>query len=100
MASLYLIEIYPDAPIMIEIFLIGLALALLGALIYTLFISSMQDDHEDQWRKIARGNPWERLNVQNGDEPPKKPRRKKRFKIIIALLIIAVLALIFLILAI
>ena len=88
-----MIEIYPDAIYMIEVFLIGLVVALLGAGGYVFFMFSMHADRNARRRDMAYKNPWERLDANHEDEPPKKPALSKGVLIWLIALLISILAL-------
>ena len=88
-----MIEIYPDAIYMIEVFLIGLVVALIGAGGFVFFISSMHADRNARCREMAYKNPWERLNLNNDNEPSRKPTLSKGVLIWLIALLISILAL-------
>ena len=97
---MHMIEIYPDVVHMIEVVLIGLVVALVGAGGYVFFVSSMWADRNAQWRKIARQNPWDSLQGQDESDGAQKPALTKWFWIWLIALLISVLALILFVLAI
>jgi len=88
-----MIEIYPDVIYMIEVFLIGLVVALIGAGGFVFFIFSMHADRNARRRDMLYKNPWEHLNVNNENQPSKKPTLSKGVLIWLVALIISILAL-------
>jgi hypothetical protein len=72
-----IIEIYPDIYTMLEILIIGFAIALIGAGGYVFFIHSMRKDRSEVIRKRMVSssetgyNPWVKLSVQDENESPK-----------------------------
>ena len=95
-----MIQIYPDVISMIEVFLIGLVVALIGAGGYVFFIFSMHADRNAQKRAIRYQNPWEILIPQEEDNDSKKPRISKGMLIWLIALIISSLMLFLFVLAI
>ena len=65
-----LIEIYPDYSLMLEILVIGIVIALIGAGGYVLFAYSMRDDRGDK-RSSRVYNPWESLSEHKETSKPK-----------------------------
>ena len=71
-----LIEIYPDYSLMLEILVIGIVIALIGAGGYVLFAYSMRDDRGDK-RSSRVYNPWESLSEQSVEKPSKSEEKDK-----------------------
>ena len=65
----------PGAIDMIEVLLIGIVLALLGAGVYVFFVFSMKDDRNDRLREKYLKNPWEAI------DPNSEPAPQKKFKL-------------------
>lgn len=97
---LRIIQIYPDFEMILEVVLIGLIIALIGAGGFVFFFYSMRDDRADRIRrKLAEQNPWGSLIGQDAVEAPQgRGPRKKKIILIPVMVILAVL--IFLLLAI
>lgn len=95
-----MIYIFPDVVAMIEVFLIGLVVALIGAGGYVFFIYSMHADRNARLRAKYYQNPWETLTPQEEDKDSKKPRLSKGMLIWLIALIISSLMLFLFILAI
>ncbi len=90
MAVLEVIWIFPDFYIMMDAFLVGILIALVGAIGYTFFASSIGDD-DDERRLGDYVTPWDALS---GEEQPQKKKLSKAAKIRIILLVAAALVLI------
>ncbi|MBE6542404.1 MAG: hypothetical protein E7672_08155 [Ruminococcaceae bacterium] len=101
MNELFLLtQIYPDFQIYLEVALIGLIIALIGAGGFVFFLSSMKDDRADRIRrKLTDQNPWGRMIGQEAVEAPKS-KGKRKSKIWMLPLMAIVLLLVFLLLAI
>ena len=89
-----MIEIYPGTLYMIEVFLIGLVVALIGAGGFVLFAYSMHADRNAGLRKIADHNPWDVIVPNEEDDTPKRPRLSKGVIIWLVSFIISVTALV------
>jgi len=101
---MFLLDTYFIIPIgfgiMLEAFLTGVLVALIGAAGYTFFVYSMKDDRAEkrlQRYYDANNYPWEKLSKQD-DDKKRRPRIQKSTLIGIILLLAAVIVLIFLIL--
>lgn len=90
MGVLEIIWIFPDFYIMMDAFLVGILIALVGAIGYTFFASSIGDDDEER-RLGDYVTPWDALS---GEEQPQKKKLSKAAKIRIILLVAAALVLI------
>ena len=88
-----MIEIYPGVIYMVEVFLIGLIVALIGAGGYVYFVYSMRDDRAARRREIIGKTPWEDLNVDNKEKQLKKPKFTKGVLIWLVALVLSVLTL-------
>lgn len=74
------IYIFPDYRTILEIVLIGLIVALVGAGGLVYFIFSMKDDRADnRRRKLVEQNPWSKLEGEDSVEAPKN-RKLGRIK--------------------
>lgn len=95
-----MIQIYPGFDVILEVALIGLVIALIGAGGFAFFHFSMTDDHADRARRnLVENNPWTILSGQNAAEAPKsKESGKGKVGLISVIVVLAVL--IFLLLAI
>ena len=89
-----MVQVFPGGIFMIEVFLIGLVVALVGAGGFVLFSYSMHADRNAARRSIADHNPWDRIVPENESEPPKRIRISKGFIIWLIAFIIAVSALV------
>lgn len=89
MGVLEIIWIFPDLYIMMDAFFMGILIALVGAIGYTFFASSIGDD-DDERRLGDYVSPWDALS---GEEQPKKKKLSKAAKIRIILLVAAALVL-------
>lgn len=89
MGVLEIIWIFPDLYIMVDAFFMGILIALVGAIGYTFFASSIGDD-DDERRLGDYVSPWDALS---GEEQPKKKKLSKAAKIRIILLVAAALVL-------
>lgn len=89
MGVLEIIWIFPDLYIMVDAFFVGILIALVGAIGYTFFASSIGDD--DAERRLGDYvSPWDALS---GEEQPQKKKLSKAAKIRIILLVAAALVL-------
>lgn len=89
MGVLEIIWIFPDLYIMMDAFFMGILIALVGAIGYTFFASSIGDD-DDERRLGDYVSPWDALS---GEEQPQKKKLSKAAKIRIILLVAAALVL-------
>jgi len=80
-----------DLSLIIEICLIGLAVALIGAGGYVFFVFSLKDDLDAKRMECSDLGPWEQLCGDNEKAPPKKQNKRK----VVALSVAAVLAVLF-----
>ena len=78
---------------MIEVFLIGLIVALIGAGGFVYFVYSMRDDRIARRREMIGKTPWEDLNVDDKEKQPKKPIITKGVLIWLIALVLSILAL-------
>ena len=90
MGVLEIIWIFPDLYIMVDAFFMGILIALVGAIGYTFFASSIGDD-DDERRLGDYVSPWDALS---GEEQPQKKKLSKAAKIRIILLGAAVLVIV------
>ena len=92
------IEIYLDYPMILEIALVGLIIAFIGAGGFVFFHYSMKDDRADKVRKkLAEQNPWGHLCGQDSVEaPPSDEGKGAKASWILALSVMAVLILVLL----
>lgn len=91
--------IIPGYPIILEIFIIAVIVALLGAIGYTFFVSSMSDDAADNARK-RMNNPWEKMNVKSSiDDTPDRPKLTKSIIIRLIILSVSILVMVLLLVA-
>ena len=88
-----MIEIYPGVIYMIEVLLIGLVVAIIGAGGFVFFTFSMHADRNARRRDMADKNPWDRIHVNNGNEPSNKPTLSRGMLIWLIALVISILAL-------
>lgn len=102
---MFLLDTYFIIPIgfgiMLEVFLTGVLVALIGAAGHTFFVYSMKDDRAEkrlQRYYDASNYPWEKLSKQDDEDKKRRPRIQKSTLIGIILLLAAVIVLIFLIL--
>ncbi len=100
MFALDTVYIIPGFPIMLEVFLTGVLIALVGAAGYTFFVFSMKDDREDRASQLYCENPWDVVSEQDGKDKSRKSRPSKNTVIGLILLIAAIIVLILLIWAI
>ena len=89
-----MIQIFPGGIFMIEVFLIGLVVAIIGAGGFVFFIYSMHADRNARLRKLADHNPWDHMMPEKESEIPKRFRPSKGFIIWLIALIISVSALV------
>ena len=94
--------IFTDSSLYIEILVIAILVALIGAGVYTVLYFSMRYDRIDKIAANIEKNPWEELSVQDADEKPKPQTTITKKWLIIKLIQVAaiVIPLILLILAI
>ncbi len=88
------ILIFPaDYSVMLEIALIGLGIALIGAAGFVIFTYSMRDDRADRIRDMmVEDNPWSTVSGQNAVEAPQsKDRRISKAGLIRLIVVFAVL---------
>ena len=89
-----MIQIFPGGIFMIEVFLIGLVVAVVGAGGFVFFIYSMHADRNAVRRKLADHNPWNHMMPENESEAPKRIHLSKGFIIWLIALITSVSALV------
>ena len=89
------VVIYPGFSVMLEVFLIGLLIALIGAGGYTFFIYSMHYDRNAQRRSMSVSSPWDTLNAHNEEETQKPGRSNPHKVIMIAVLAVIVILILF-----
>lgn len=95
-----MIQIYPGFDVILEVSLIGLVIALIGAGGFAFFIFSMENDYDDKIRRnLVEHNPWAILSGRDAAEAPKSKESGKG-KVGLILLMIVLAVLIFLLLAI
>ena len=92
------VEIYLDYPMILEIALVGLIIAFIGAGGFVFFYYSMKNDRADIVRKkLAEQNPWGHLCGQDSVEAsPSSEGKGSKVSWILALSVIAILILILL----
>ena len=89
-----MIQVFPGGIFMIEVFLIGLVIALVGAGGFVFFHYSMHADRNAALRRIADNIPWNHIVPEKESDKPKRIHLSKGFIIWLIAFIIAVSALV------
>lgn len=99
MTALERIYLLPSFSTLLEGFLIGVLIALIGAAGYTFFVFSMKDDRDAAAMRKHYVNPWDAVSGQDANAKPQRPPRSGNETVGLILLLAAILVLIVLILA-